>query len=66
MLVIKVKENIDWIKFIFFKVGGEWTRLPDVIPEQLQQSRSIRKAFTGNLNKQVRKQTAIKNLKNYR
>lgn len=34
-------------------VGGPFTRLPDVIPENLQTSRKIRKYFSGNLNKAV-------------
>jgi radial spoke head protein 4A len=33
--------------------GGEWTKLPDVIPEKLQVSRQINKMFTGDLQTRI-------------
>ena len=43
-------------KYIYYTchyVGGPWVRLPDVIPERLQESRKIRKYFTGALKTNV-------------
>jgi radial spoke head protein 4A len=43
-------------KYVYYctnSVGGAWTRLPDVIPERLQESRKIHKYFTGHLDHQV-------------
>ncbi|KAJ3000272.1 Radial spoke head protein 4 A [Globomyces sp. JEL0801] len=34
-------------------VGGPWHRLPDVLPERLQEARKIRKFFTGRLNTKI-------------
>jgi len=51
------KENrIGANKYIYYvcsSVGGAWTRLPDVIPERLQEARHIRKYLTGHLNATV-------------
>jgi radial spoke head protein 4A len=43
-------------KYIYYTchyIGGPWVRLPDVIPERLQESRKIRKYFTGVLKTNV-------------
>ena len=43
-------------KYIYYTcqyVGGPWIRLPDVIPERLQESRKIKKYLTGNLETKV-------------
>jgi radial spoke head protein 4A len=52
------KENRSGLnKYIYYAchyVGGSWIRLPDVIPERLQESRKIRKYFTGVLDTKVR------------
>ncbi|KAJ3222575.1 Radial spoke head protein 4 A [Clydaea vesicula] len=45
--------NNKYVYYTASHAGGEFTRLPDVIPEKLQISRKIRKFFSGNLNKFV-------------
>ncbi|KAJ3195504.1 Radial spoke head protein 4 A [Irineochytrium annulatum] len=43
-------------KYVYYTcnyIGGPWVRLPDVIPEKLQASRSICKYFTGDLTHQI-------------
>lgn len=51
------KENrIGVNKYIYYvckQIGGAWTRLPDVLPERLQESRKIRKYMTGDLDAKV-------------
>ncbi|KAJ3302502.1 Radial spoke head protein 4 A [Kappamyces sp. JEL0829] len=42
-----------YIYYVCHTVGGPWVRLPDVIPERLQESRKIRKYFTGHLNAKI-------------
>jgi radial spoke head protein 4/6 len=42
-----------YVYYVCNYIGGQWTRLPDVVPERLQEARKIRKYFTGNLNSQV-------------
>ena len=42
--------------FVYFasnSVSGSWTKLPDVLPEQIQISRQMRRFFTGNLEASV-------------
>ena len=39
--------------FVCTVLGGKWTLLPDIKPEQIVASRSIRHLFTGNLNAPV-------------
>jgi radial spoke head protein 4A len=38
-----------YVYFVCNYIGGPWTRLPDVIPERLQEARKIRKYLSGNL-----------------
>jgi radial spoke head protein 4A len=43
-------------KYVYYAchyIGGPWKRLPDVVPERLQEARKIRKYFTGNLDAKV-------------
>lgn len=47
---VGVNKYVYWVCTV---AGGEWTRLPDVTPKQIQVSRSIRKLFSGDLNKKV-------------
>ncbi|KAJ3298750.1 Radial spoke head protein 4 A [Borealophlyctis nickersoniae] len=42
-----------YVYYVCNYAGGEWTRLPDVIPEKLQACRRIRKYFTGDLNTKI-------------
>jgi radial spoke head protein 4A len=39
--------------FVLSHLGGKWTLLPDVTPQQIVASRSIRQLFTGNLDAPV-------------
>lgn len=52
-----------YIYYVCHVVGGPWSRLPDVIPERLQESRKIRKYFTGVLDTKVK---FIHKILNYR
>jgi radial spoke head protein 4A len=50
------EQRIGVNKYVYFAcnyIGGAWKRLPDVIPERLQEARKIRKYFTGNLDAKV-------------
>jgi len=38
---------------MYFVAGGEWTRLPDVLPKHITAARKIRKMFSGDLNRKV-------------
>jgi radial spoke head protein 4A len=42
-----------YIYYVCKYIGGPWTRLPDVLPERLQESRKIRKYMTGELDTKV-------------
>ncbi|KAJ3270098.1 Radial spoke head protein 4 A [Terramyces sp. JEL0728] len=42
-----------YIYYVCTSVGGQWTRLPDVVPERLQEARRIRKYFTGSLKHKI-------------
>ena len=42
-----------YIYFVCNTIGGAWTRLPDVSPVRLQESRLIRKYLTGKLDAKV-------------
>ena len=36
-----------------FQAGDEWTRLPDVTPDQISVARKIKKFFTGDLTNEI-------------
>ncbi|KAJ3260820.1 Radial spoke head protein 4 A [Boothiomyces macroporosus] len=42
-----------YIYYVCSHIGGPWTRLPDVVPERLQESRKIHKYFTGDLKHKI-------------
>ncbi|KAJ3019554.1 Radial spoke head protein 4 A, partial [Thoreauomyces humboldtii] len=50
------EERVGVNKYVYYTcnyAGGAWTRLPDVIPENLQLARRIRKYFTGDLSHKI-------------